>query len=51
MLQDFEAGRPVELDALVEAVIELGRLVELRAPMLEAIAAMTRMRAGQEKRD
>lgn len=46
MLQDYEAGRPVELDALVGAVVELGRRVDIKAPMLEAIAALTRMRAG-----
>src|SRR6185312_12021715 len=45
MLQDYEAGRPVELDALVGAVVELGRRVDIKAPMLEAIAALTRMRA------
>jgi 2-dehydropantoate 2-reductase len=45
MLQDFEAGRPVEIDALVGAVIELGRRVEVETPMLEAIDALTRMRS------
>jgi 2-dehydropantoate 2-reductase len=46
MLQDFEAGRPVEIDALVGAVVELGRRVEVKTPMLEVIAALTRMRAA-----
>lgn len=45
MLQDFEAGRPVEIDALVGAVIELGRRVAVETPMLQAIDALTRMRA------
>lgn len=45
MLQDFEAGRPVEIDAMVGAVVELGRRVEVKAPLLEAIGALTRMRA------
>ncbi|HUH86329.1 MAG TPA: 2-dehydropantoate 2-reductase [Stellaceae bacterium] len=45
MLQDFEAGRPVEIDALVGAVAELGRRVAVETPMLDAIAALTRMRA------
>jgi 2-dehydropantoate 2-reductase len=47
MLQDFEAGRPVEIDALAGAVIELGRRVEVKTPMLEAIYALTRMRAAR----
>ena len=46
MLQDFEAGRPVEIDALVGAVIELGRDVGVATPMLDAIGALTRMRAA-----
>lgn len=45
MLQDFEAGRPIEIEALVGAVVELGRRVEVATPMLEAIGALTRMRA------
>jgi 2-dehydropantoate 2-reductase len=46
MLQDFEAGRPVEIDALVGAVIELGRRVGVATPLLDAIDALTRMRAA-----
>jgi 2-dehydropantoate 2-reductase len=46
MLQDFEAGRSVEIDALVSAVVELGRRVDVPTPLLEAIAALTRMRAS-----
>lgn len=47
MLQDFEAGRPVEIDPIVFAVVELGRRVGIATPMLEAIGALTRMRAGR----
>jgi 2-dehydropantoate 2-reductase len=39
MLQDIEAGRPTEIDALVGAVAELGRLVELPTPHIDAIYA------------
>jgi 2-dehydropantoate 2-reductase len=46
MLQDFEAGRPVEIDALVGAVIELGRGLGVATPMLDAIDALTRLRAA-----
>jgi len=46
MLQDFENGRPVELDALVSAVVELGRRVDVPTPILAALGAMVRLRAG-----
>ena len=46
MLQDFEAGRPVEIDPIVFAVVELGRRVGVATPMLEAIGALTRLRAA-----
>lgn len=39
MLQDIEAGRPIELEALVGAVIELGRLTQTPTPHIEAIYA------------
>jgi len=45
MLQDFERGRPVELDAIVGAVAELGRLVGQPTPMIDAIYALTRHKA------
>lgn len=37
MLQDLEAGRPLELDALVGAVVELGDLVGTPTPAIAAI--------------
>ena len=37
MLQDIEAGRPVEADALIGSVIELGRIV-MRGPAAEVAA-------------
>jgi 2-dehydropantoate 2-reductase len=45
MLQDFERGRPVELDAIVGAVAELGRLVGVPTPMIDTLYAMTRHKA------
>ena len=45
MLQDFERGRPIELDAIVGAVAELGRLVGQPTPMVDAIYALTRQKA------
>ena len=39
MLQDVEAGRPLEIDALVGAVVELGRLTETPTPHIDAVYA------------
>ncbi|HJT14671.1 MAG TPA: 2-dehydropantoate 2-reductase [Dongiaceae bacterium] len=46
MLQDFERGRPIELDAIVGAVAELGDIVEVETPMVDAIHALTRRKAA-----
>ncbi|HEV8390486.1 MAG TPA: 2-dehydropantoate 2-reductase [Dongiaceae bacterium] len=45
MLQDFERGRPIELDAIVGAVAELGDIVGVETPMVDAIYALTRRKA------
>jgi 2-dehydropantoate 2-reductase len=37
MLQDVEAGRPLELDALLGSVIELGRITGTATPSLSAV--------------
>jgi 2-dehydropantoate 2-reductase len=39
MLQDVEAGRTLELDALIGAVVELGRLTETPTPHIDAVYA------------
>ncbi|MEX2155178.1 MAG: 2-dehydropantoate 2-reductase [Gemmatimonadaceae bacterium] len=39
MLQDVEAGKPVEIEALVGAVVELGRLTETLTPHIDAVYA------------
>jgi 2-dehydropantoate 2-reductase len=39
MLQDLEAGRPLEIGALVGAVVELGRLTETPTPHIDSIYA------------
>jgi 2-dehydropantoate 2-reductase len=39
MLQDIEAGRPIELEALVGAVLELGRLTQTPTPHIETVYA------------
>jgi 2-dehydropantoate 2-reductase len=44
MLQDAEAGRPTELDALLGSVIELGRLMGVGTPTLELVYDLARAR-------
>ncbi|MCL4746818.1 MAG: 2-dehydropantoate 2-reductase [Burkholderiaceae bacterium] len=43
MLQDVEAGRPLELDALVGAVSELGRVTGVATPVIDGLLGMTRV--------
>ena len=45
MLQDVEAGRPPEIDALVGSVVELGRLTYTRTPHIDAVYALTKLLA------
>lgn len=45
MLQDVEAGRAVELDALVGSVIELGEIVGVATPAISAVYACTKLLA------
>ena len=40
MLQDLERGRSLEIDALVTAVQELGRLTQVPTPMIDAVLAL-----------
>jgi 2-dehydropantoate 2-reductase len=44
MLQDFDAGRPLELGAIVDAVAELGRLVGVPTPVVETVGALAAAR-------
>ena len=45
MLQDVEQGRPLELDALVGSVVELGRITATPTPTIDAIYACTSLLA------
>lgn len=45
MLQDLELGRPMEIDALVTVVQELGKLVEVRTPTIDVVLALIQQRA------
>ena len=45
MLQDLERGRPMEIDALVTAVQDMGRLVGVPTPAIDSVLALVRLRA------
>jgi 2-dehydropantoate 2-reductase len=45
MLQDVEAGKPVELDALVTVVKELGELTGVATPFTDALLGLSRLHA------
>ncbi len=45
MLQDVEAGRVPEIEALVGSVVELGRLTRTRTPHIDVVYALTSLLA------
>jgi 2-dehydropantoate 2-reductase len=45
MLQDVEAGKAVELDALVSVVRELGQLTQVPTPFTDALLGLSRLHA------
>jgi 2-dehydropantoate 2-reductase len=45
MLQDLEKGRPMEIDALVTAVQEMGRVVEVPTPTIDVVLSLVQQRA------
>jgi 2-dehydropantoate 2-reductase len=47
MLQDALAGRPIELDALVTAVHEIGARVGVSTPNIDALLGLTRLMARE----
>jgi 2-dehydropantoate 2-reductase len=47
MLQDLERGRPMEIDALVAAVQEVGRLVRAPTPAIDTVLALVRRLAAE----
>ena len=44
MLQDAESGRPLEIDAIIGATVEVGRKLGISMPALEAVYGLTRLR-------
>jgi 2-dehydropantoate 2-reductase len=45
MLQDVEAGRAPEIDALVGSVVELGRLTNTPTPHIDTVYALVKLLA------
>ena len=45
MLQDLEPGKPLELEALVGAVMELGKLTNTPTPHIDAVYACANLLA------
>ena len=45
MLQDLDQGRPMEIDALVTSVQELGRVTGIATPTIDTVLALLRLRA------
>jgi 2-dehydropantoate 2-reductase len=50
MLQDFEAGRALELGGLVDAVVEIGSRLGVATPMTAALGALARRAAAVRDR-
>ena len=44
MLQDLDQGRPMEIDALVGSVQELGRVTETPTPTIDTVLALIKLR-------
>jgi 2-dehydropantoate 2-reductase len=47
MLQDFEKGRPMELDTFLAAVVEMARLAGVATPAIETVQALVLHKARQ----
>jgi len=46
MLQDYERGRPMEIEAQLKAPLELARAARVATPMLDALVALTAHKAA-----
>ncbi|WP_299827771.1 2-dehydropantoate 2-reductase [uncultured Roseobacter sp.] len=44
MLQDLDAGRPMEIDALVKSVQELGQITRVPTPTIDTVLALIQLR-------
>ena len=50
MLQDLERGRPMEIDALLGALKELGEITGNATPTVDTLLALLRLRAAHATR-
>jgi 2-dehydropantoate 2-reductase len=48
MLQDLEAGRPVELDAILGAPLECATQLDFAVPLMRTVFALARLRAARD---
>ena len=48
MLQDLDQGRPMEIDALVTSVQELGRITKTPTPTIDVVLSLIKLRARSE---
>jgi len=46
MLQDMDKGRPVELDTIVRAVIDMGKKAGVPTPVIDTVFSLAAQRAG-----
>ena len=44
-LQSFDRGKPIEIDSIVGAISEIGRMVDVPTPQIDCVYALTRLRA------
>ena len=49
MLQDLERERPMEINALIGSVQELGRITSIATPTIDTVLALTKLRAKEAK--
>jgi 2-dehydropantoate 2-reductase len=47
MLQDLETGRPMEIDAVIGAVVEVARMTGVPTPTIDSILSLVRRRARE----
>jgi 2-dehydropantoate 2-reductase len=50
MLQDFEAGRPLELETLAQSLHAVRELADVETPVLDSMLALARLRAQTGRR-
>jgi 2-dehydropantoate 2-reductase len=51
MLQDVEAGRTLEIDALLGSVIDLARATDTPTPHLDTVYALVKLLAKSQEED